>query len=475
MVFVHASGCNSEFGHQESATLTRSKISRRSAISGGPFALAAACALAACGSDPAPEPVLAAPRSTETGIDRLREGSPRLVVAGERLNSPLLRRFYARHGFEPVWTTRQAQADLLRAAVLRAGGHGLDPEMFHASALRRLSDLSQPDRDLVLSNAFLSYADALAHGAVPADRRRPGEDLRPEPVDIAATLDGAITRSDDPVAAIEALAPGNSAYLALREALQRHGTNASAGDPVSRNRLRVIEVNLERQRWLPRRLPADRVWVNVADQKLELYRADQPVFATRVVVGNEADHRQSPEFRATIEGSFFNPPWVVPRDIVASELLPRIQRDPNYLAKNNMVMLENGEVEQRPGPNTGVGAIMLDMPNRFDVYLHDTPAQYLFGRDNRRLSFGCIRVENPRAFTALLMEQTLEAIDQVIGTGVTTRRALPKPTPVFVIYQTAFVDAEGMAQFRPDFYNRDARIWQQLQRRPSAERMNTVS
>ncbi|WP_301589648.1 L,D-transpeptidase scaffold domain-containing protein [Sabulicella glaciei] len=382
-----------------------------------------------------------------------------------------MRRFYARHGFAPVWRTREAQAESLMAVVLRSGGHGLDPELFHATVLRRASDLPSLDRDLLLSHAFLSYADALAHGAVPVERRRPGEDLAPEAVDVADVLDAA-TDSPDPVAVLEALAPATPTYSALRQALQRHGPNA-ASEQANRTRSRAIEVNLERQRWLPRSLPPDRVWVNVADQRLTFYRDHKPVFTTRVVVGNDAENRQSPEFRALIEGSFFNPPWIVPRDIVVAELLPRIQREPDYLARNNMVMLPNGEVEQRPGPNAGVGFIMLDMPNRFDVYLHDTPAKYLFSRDNRRLSFGCIRVENPRAFAALLMEQTLDEIDEVIGTGVTTRRAVPTPMPVFIVYQTAFADTEGTTQFRPDFYNRDARIWEQLRRRPSGERSST--
>ena len=101
------------------------------------------------------------------------------VVAGERLNVEVLRRFYARHGFAPVWTTRQAQAEQLINAVSRADDHGLAPELFHVDALRSSTSLSKLDRELLLSNAFLSYADTLAHGAVRIERR--GEDGRAEP------------------------------------------------------------------------------------------------------------------------------------------------------------------------------------------------------------------------------------------------------------------------------------------------------
>ena len=125
------------------------------------------------------------------------------------------------------------------------------------------------------------------------------------------SLDAAIG-SPDPAAVIEALAPTTPTYRALRLALQRYRSGASARHKATTNRLREIEVNLERQRWLPRSLPADRAWVNVADERLVLYRADRPVFSTRVVVGEDVERNQSPEFRAMIDASFFNPPWVIP-------------------------------------------------------------------------------------------------------------------------------------------------------------------
>lgn len=441
------------------------QVSRRTTLAGGTIALAAAWTLAGCSSASERDvvPVRALPADTELS-NLLSDGARELVVAGERLNGELLRRFYARHGFEPVWTTRQAQADSLVKAVLRAGDHGLDPERFHASLLLRRATFPPLRRELLLSDAFLSYANALAFGAVPVERRRDGEALTPEPIDVAAALDTAIG-SPDPAAAIEALAPATPTYQALRQALLRYRSGALAGGSATTNRLRQIEVNLERQRWLPRPLPADRVWVNIADQRLVFYRADRPIFSTRVVVGDDAQRNQSPEFRATIEASFFNPPWVIPRDIVAAEILPRISRDPDYLTRNNMILRENGEVEQPPGPNAGLGLIMFDMPNRFDVYLHDTPDKHVFSRDNRRISHGCIRVQNPFEFAALLMQQPIDVINQGIAMGGTTRNNLPTPVPVFVIYQTAFEDTAGKLEFRPDFYNRDTDIWRQLQRR----------
>jgi murein L,D-transpeptidase YcbB/YkuD len=409
--------------------------------------------------------------SANTEIGKLIGDAPGLTVAGERLNAGLLRRFYARHDFAPVWTTRQAQATSLVNAVLRAGDQGLAPELFHANLLQSPTALPPLDRELLLSDAFLSYADALARGVMPIERRTDDEVLTPEPIDVAAALDAAIG-SPDPAAAIEALAPTTPTYQLLRQALQNSRAGLPAGGKTATPRLREIEANLERERWLPRRLPADRVWVNAADEQLVLYRNDRPVFSTRVIVGQDERRNQSPEFQATINGIFFNPPWNIPDYIATDEILPKTINDPNYLAQHNMVMLPNGGLQQLAGPNSGLGQLMFDMRNRFDVYLHDTPSKNLFSRDDRRISHGCIRVENLRELAALLMQQPTDAIDQAIATGSTTRSDLPAPVPVFVVYETAFADVDGRLQFRADVYGRDAEIWPHLdpERQPVAER-----
>ncbi|HEU5095420.1 MAG TPA: L,D-transpeptidase family protein [Reyranella sp.] len=447
----------------------RGVLARVGMVAGGAIALATACSPAAptvLEADQEPVALVSAPSapvvaSADTKLGELIERAPESIVAGERPNFGLLRRFYARHDFAPVWTTRQSQANSLINAVLRAGDHGLAPELFHANLLRSPATLPVLDRELLLSNAFLSYADALARGAVPVERRRDDEALVPEPVDIAAALDAAID-SPDPAAAIEALAPDTPTYRRLRQALRSYRAGIPAGGKAATPRLRAIEVNLERERWLPRRLPADRVWVNVADERLVLYRDDRPVFSTRVIVGQDEERNQSPEFEASIDGILFNPPWNIPPDIAANEILPKARHDPNYLARHNMVVLPDGGLQQLAGANSGLGQLMFEMRNRFDVYLHDTPSKNLFSRNDRRISHGCIRVENPRKLAALLMQQPVDAIDQAIATGSTTRSDLPKPVPVFVVYETAFADVDGRLQFRADVYGRDAEIWRSL-------------
>jgi murein L,D-transpeptidase YcbB/YkuD len=285
--------------------------------------------------------------------------------------------------------------------------------------------------------------------------------LKPEPIDVAAALDVAIG-SADPGATLEALAPATPTYRLLRQALQEARAGMPAGGRSTTTRWRELEVNLERERWLPRRLPADRVWVNVADQRLVLYRDDRPVFSTKVIVGQDGRRNQSPELQASIEHVWFNPPWTVPDDIARDEILPKAKLDPTYLARHNLVTLPSGALQQRAGPYSALGHLLFEMNNRFDVYLHDTPSKDLFSRDNRRISHGCIRVEDPRKLATFLIQQPIDAIDQKIATGDTIRSALPKPFPVFVVYETAFADADDKLQFRADAYGRDAEIWQYL-------------
>ena len=421
----------------------------------------------------------AAAASGNSEIRNRIESTAGLAVAGERLHGALLRPFYQAHNFEPVWSNRQAQANALLAAVAKADEHGLAPDLFHMAILRNAAALSPVDRDLLLSDAFLSYADALARGAISIEERRNDEDLKPDPVDVPAVLDRAIA-SPDPAAVVEALAPQTPAYRGLQQALRayRAGTVAEPAPRrpglyqrpaypaeavrINESRIRAIEVNLERLRWLPHTLPSERVWVNTAPAELIFYRDDQPVFTTRVIVG-QVD-KQTPELQAEVSSLLFNPPWMVPRSILAKELGPRLTAE--YMARHHMVWRQGGLLEQLPP--SALGQLKFEMADRFDVYLHDTPEKHLFARADRRKSHGCVRVQNPRELAALMLQQPEEVINRGIALGYTNRRALPTPIPVFVVYQTAFLDTAGRVEFVPDVYQRDDEIWQDLQPRRQA-------
>src|SRR4029077_10689099 len=137
---------------------------------------------------------------------------------------------------------------------------------------------------------------------------------------------------------------------------------------------------------------------------------------------------------------------------------------PDYLEKHHMTVRDNGSIQQEAGPYSALGRLKFEMPNKFDVYLHDTPLRSYFALANRRLSHGCVRVQNPRQLGSLLMGIAEDDITKAINTTQTNRRMLPQPIPVFIVYQTAFVDAEKVVVFRQDFYQRDNDIAHRLPR-----------
>jgi len=121
-------------------------------------------------------------------------------------------------------------------------------------------------------------------------------------------------------------------------------------------------------------------------------------------------------------------------------------------------------VQQEAGPYSALGRLKFEMNDRYDVYLHDTPTKSLFRSAARMMSHGCVRVENPRDLAVLLLGQTPQAIEKGIASGHTGRRALPKSMPIFIVYQTAYVESDGSIQFRADPYDRDDEILHYLTR-----------
>lgn len=219
-----------------------------------------------------------------------------------------------------------------------------------------------------------------------------------------------------------------------------------------------IEANLERWRWLPHSLPSRRIEVDVAGAEATLFDGGAPTLHMRVVVGDP--RHKTPMFATQVEAVVFNPPWNVPSSIARQEILPRAARDPAYLARNGFDN-RDGRLIQRPGPANALGRLKFDFPSPFGVYLHDTPSRAAFTRSLRALSHGCVRLEKPRELAqALLAAQgwTLATIDAAIEAGTTRRIAVQVPIPLYLIYRTAFIDAAGDLNFRPDIYAWDAKL-----------------
>lgn len=252
-------------------------------------------------------------------------------------------------------------------------------------------------------------------------------------------------------------------------------------------RLKSVIVALERERWINRPRGARHIWVNLTDFTAAIMDDDRPTFVTRSVVGAKEEDRQSPEFSDVMEFMVINPSWYVPRSIVTKEYLPQLQRNSNAVShieitdsrgrKVNRSSVDFSQftentfpyaMRQPPSRGNALGLVKFMFPNRHNIYLHDTPAKSLFGRQVRAFSHGCIRLNDPFDFAyALLAKQSANPqalFQERLATGKEQRVNLAEPVPVHLVYRTAFTHTTGQLNFRPDIYGRDARVWAALSR-----------
>ncbi|MCJ8501750.1 L,D-transpeptidase family protein [Desulfatitalea alkaliphila] len=269
------------------------------------------------------------------------------------------------------------------------------------------------------------------------------------------------------------------------------GNTLRALNVTVQERVRRIELNLERWRWLPNDLGDRYIVVNTADFNLRVVQDGQVTMRQRVVVGRP--HRQTPVFSAPLTHVVFNPQWNVPHTIAVEDMLPRIQQDVTYLETQGIRIYRGWDADspaidpweidwhayhakrfpfrlvQAPGPMNALGRIQFMMPNKFAVFLHDTPGRGLFARSKRDFSSGCIRVEDAAALAHyLLMENprwTYDAIQSILDAG--QRRVVPLAfrIPVHLLYMTAWVEEDGTLQFRDDIYERDRVLDRALRQR----------
>jgi len=413
-------------------------------------------------------------------------------------------------------------AFLLYAAHLRAGR--VDPETIHTAWAAFLPEV---DLGRVLSDALRSgrimeslatlippaegyrrLKEALAHyrtiaAAGPWPRIGPGPTLRHGDTDgrIPALkqlleITGDLKGSADP----ESLQLDAPLEEALRRFQARHGIEVdgilgrqtlNALHVPPSERLRQMELNLERWRWLPHDLGKRHILVNIAAFRLNVVEAERSVLDMRVVVGT--DYRKSPVFSETMKYVVLNPFWNVPFRIVVKDKLPLIRKDPGYLSTNGYrvfagweehaeeVMPEsidwNGidrsnfvyRLRQDPGPKNALGRIKFMFPNRFSVYLHDTPQQEFFQKTVRTFSSGCIRIQKPLELAVYVLGGTgwdRERIEKAIDSGKNRVILLKNTLPVHLLYWTAWMEPDGTLQFREDIYDRDLLLDRALKERP---------
>lgn len=281
---------------------------------------------------------------------------------------------------------------------------------------------------------------------------------------------------------------------AVRRFQARHGladdgelgpaTMAALAVPLA-HRVRQLELTLERLRWVPALPPGKMVVVNLPAFRLWAFdTAAQPASAAlemRVIVGNAAG-TPTPLLVAQMRQVQFQPYWNVPASIVRKEILPKLARDPAYLARQHMEIIARdgtllaadqsdaaaalgsgrARIRQTPGPHNVLGAVKFNLPNSMNIYLHATSARELFARARRDLSHGCIRVEQPAELAEFVLDDPIqwstERVRSAMLAGSSQTVGLKTPVPVVLFYATAVTDRHGRVLFAADIYRRDAKM-----------------
>jgi murein L,D-transpeptidase YcbB/YkuD len=268
---------------------------------------------------------------------------------------------------------------------------------------------------------------------------------------------------------------------ALKRFQERHGLEAdgllgrmtfAALNVPAAERARQIASNMERYRWLPRSLGSRYVYVNVPSFRLDAYDSGQRVLTMKVVVGSEYQGRATPVFSDSMESVVFRPYWNVTPTITKNEILPKVAKDPGYLARNHMEYYRSGggrAIRQLPGPWNALGDVKFLFPNSYNIYMHDTNERASFGRAVRSGSHGCVRLERPAALAELVLGWSADSVKQAMSSGPPNASVkLATKIPVYIVYFTTYA-RDGQLHFSDDLYRRDELLKARLSGIPLAD------
>lgn len=305
-----------------------------------------------------------------------------------------------------------------------------------------------------------------------------------------AVTDGPVDGSSDPMTfdgpLEQAVIRFQRRHGLKRDGVVGRGTLAALNVPLE-DRIDQIRVNLERARWMLRGIEERFVLVDIAGFRVFFFRDNEAVWSSRAQVGQP--YRDTPVFRSAIVHVEFNPAWVVPPGIFKKDVLPEVMKDPGYLRKKDLTVIDNrGKtvdpntitwsryrdrpfpymLRQNPGENSALGRIKIFFPNEYLVYLHDTPSKTLFEEEDRAFSSGCIRVEKPYDLVELLLDDPVRwGMESILGAAESGRNQkvrLPRPVTVLLMYWTVEVDRDGVVYFKKDPYKQDASVLEGLGR-----------
>ena len=284
-----------------------------------------------------------------------------------------------------------------------------------------------------------------------------------------------------------------STLVAMKHFQEQHGLHPDGvigkhtvqilNEPIGEKQRKII-CNLERRRWF--KYPKNQAYikVNIAAYKMQFIENGEVVYKSNVVIGKL--QKQTPMFMNKLKYVVLNPTWTLPFSITSTETLRKLKKDPNYLEKHNMVLLTHSgspvnsqgidwhhykegqfpyTVRQSGGPGNALGRVKFLFPNKYAIYLHDTPSKYLFSKEKRAFSHGCVRLQNPLDFAEFLLKKEpnsnwdMEKIKEIIKSDKTKTIGLKHKYPILLMYQTAGITENGKIYYYEDIYNRDKKLY----------------
>jgi len=445
------------------------------------------------------DPVIAAVRSKLEG-----PAAPKVATA----DLEALKALYGERDDNPLWVTGDgltSKAKVLIATIHDADDWGLDAGAYAvpAAGTTLTTDEAQADAELALSAAALKYARHAQTGRLTPARAHKLFDYRPKAREPMAVLTE-IAASETPDKALLALHPQTEQYQRLHTALvhARDTAKSLGGNPDNDRNVQIIVINMERWRWLPSKLGNFHVWNNIPEFQFRVYKGGREVYQEKSIVGQVK--YATPFFSAPMRNIVFNPNWTVPPTIVKEDIAPKLKgpRRSGGLfsgpeSRNRMlrrygltvskkgkpvdadaVDWQNANVHaytftQDPGPHNVLGRFKFNFPNSHAIYMHDTTQKELFSQRTRTLSHGCIRVNQPARFAALLLGEdkgwTMATVQDVLARaqGQTKVIALKRKVPVHLTYNTAVADGYGSIQEYGDVYGIDSRMAAKLFKNPA--------
>lgn len=525
--------------------------------------------------------------------DQIRErfesamaGTPMVVKQKTLHAQEELIRYYSERLYQPAWSNSEKltpSIQALRQALAHTEEHGMNPEVYHTSAITELltelnsgtgSSSSWVDLDLLLTDAFLTYSSHILFGQVNPETLRPEWRAGKRSTDLLGLLKSSL-ENNSVEESLAQLIPRHAGYQSLLKTLsvyrsiqrtggwtrvpegskltkgtsdnriiplrqrliatgdaspedntnskiyddklklavvrfqKRHGLEADgvigAATQQALNisveeRIGQIIANLERWRWLPSDLGTRHIMVNIPGYKLTMKENDKTVLEMPVIVGKIT--RETPIFTENMTYLVINPTWTVPKSIAGKDKLPILRRDPSYLKRHNMVLYSGQganaveinpysvnwsginpnnfpfRIVQKPGSNNALGKIKFMLPNKHNVYLHDTSEPTLFKRSERSFSSGCIRVSQPHTLLNAVLENNTRLAPEVIQNALksTDKKTvtLLNPIPVHISYWTAWANEDASVNFLRDIYDRDRQLMSALEKITSVKQTPTL-